>query len=155
MLPCWSEDIDAYTLPQDLNEPKAVFWIRHKRLTNDEWMVVQAAVARLRRTLMGEGKEDDDPIVVFKCNEIEREAAAKVIDRIENVRKPSDAVRGPAEILLALREMDFGPLQTLLGHIIGTQPLRPIERKPSGSQSEGGQPSPTLSDSELETSPTP
>ncbi len=155
MLPCWSEDFDAYTLPQDLAEPKSTWWIRHKRLTNDEWMVVQAAIARLRKSLMGEGKAEDDPITVFKCNEIEREAAAKTIVRIENVRKPGDVVEGPAETLLALRQMDFGPLQTLLGHIIGTQPLRPIERKPSGLPSEGGQPSPKPSASEPETSPTP
>ena len=154
MLGCWSEGEDAYCLPQDAQEPRVVWWIRRKTIPNDEWMVVQAAVARLQRTLRGEGRESDDPLTVAKCNEIERQAVAKVITCIENVRKPGDQVHRQDEILALLKEMDFGPYQTLVSHVIGAQRLTPIERKRSGSPSEGGQPSQTPSDSETEARPT-
>jgi hypothetical protein len=152
---CWLDGEDAYCLPQEVTEPKVVFTIRRKTIPNDDWMVVQAAMARLQRTLRGEGRESDDPLTVAKCNEIERQAVTKVITRIENVRTPGDCVERQEEILALLKEMDFGPYQTLVSHVIGSHHLTPIERKRSGSPSEGGQPSQTLSGSEPETSPTP
>lgn len=154
MYDCWSDGEDSYVLPGDCGDPKVVWRIRRKGLNNDDWMMVQAAMARLRVTMSGQGRELDDPLIIAKTNGIEREAMVKVIASIENVHGPGDKVDRPEEILELLKALPFGFYQTLVAHVIGTQRLTPIERKPSGSPSEGGQPSQMQNDSETGRHPT-
>lgn len=155
MLQCWTEGEDAYTLPQDTGEPKTTWFLRRKAIRNDDWMLVQSAMARLRHAMSGQGRESDDPHTIAKANGLERQVIAKLVVRVQNVRDPGDEVDRPEQILSLLEDMSFGPYQTLVAHAIGAQSLTPIERKPSGSPSEGGRPSETPSDNGIETPPTP
>mgnify|MGYP001015758502 CR=1 FL=1 len=155
MLHCWSEDEEAYALPQDVDEPKTIWWMRRKAIRNDDWMLVQAAMSRLRVAMTGQGREVDDPFTIAKANGLERQAVVRLVTRVQNVREPGDQVDRPEQILALLEEMPFGAYQTLVAHAIGTQSLTPLERKPSGSPSEGGQPSETPSDSATGTPQTP
>jgi len=112
-------------------------------------------MARLRVAMSGQGRESDDPLTIAKTNDLERQAVAKLIVSVRNVREPGDKVDRPEEVLTLLAQMDFGPYQTIVAHVIGAQRLNAIERKPSGSPSEGGQPSETLSEDESQVSLTP